>query len=188
VRDGDLDKQIAELLVLADGQEEVARDDAAPLAVTRRGTRQLHDLGGEVLEDAGKEHGRAPTDALPVLTFLQVPPDAPNWNWSPALTVRDTAFFFGPPPSFRPNANFSTTALPSSIPREPRVHVCSNVEAKGIVIWIRNRNAAEECFYSGGTGMVWGTDPRDVSLTPLDLRGRGRPGFVFESTIRWIGQ
>uniref|UniRef100_A0A804UMQ0 Histone H2A n=1 Tax=Zea mays TaxID=4577 RepID=A0A804UMQ0_MAIZE len=36
--------------------------------------------------------------------------------------------------------------------------------------------------------MVRGADLRDVSLTPLDLRGRGRPRFVFESTIRWIGR
>jgi hypothetical protein len=112
----------------------------------------------------------------------------PTRNWSSALTDRDTAFFFGSPPSFRPNANFSTTALLSSISREPRVRVYSDVKAKGMMIWVRNRNATDECFYSGGAGMVRGADLRDVSLTPLDLRGRGRPRFVFESTIRWIGR
>ena len=78
MRDGDPGKQLAELLVLTNGEEEVARDDAAPLAIARRGARQLQDLGGEVLKDAGKEHGRAPADTLRVLTFLKVPPDAPN--------------------------------------------------------------------------------------------------------------
>lgn len=78
MRDGDPGKQLAELLVLTNGEEEVARDDAAPLTIARRGARQLQDLGGEVLKDAGKEHGRAPADALRVLTFLKVPPDAPN--------------------------------------------------------------------------------------------------------------
>lgn len=73
------------------------------------------------------------------------------------MTDRDTAFFFGSLPSFRPNANFSTTALLSSISREPRVRVYSDVKAKGMMIWVRNRNAKMSVFIAAGRG--WCEEP-----------------------------
>ncbi|XP_064376757.1 uncharacterized protein LOC135329542 [Dromaius novaehollandiae] len=45
LRDGHLAQQLVELLVVADGQLQVARDDARLLVVARRVARQLQDLG-----------------------------------------------------------------------------------------------------------------------------------------------
>ena len=45
-------EQLIELLVVADGQLDVSRDDARLLVVARRIPCQLQDLGREVLEDS----------------------------------------------------------------------------------------------------------------------------------------
>jgi hypothetical protein len=47
VRDGDAGKQLAELLVVADRQQHVPRDDTVLLVVPRRVPRQLEDLKEE---------------------------------------------------------------------------------------------------------------------------------------------
>ena len=60
-----------ELLVVADGQLDVAGDDARLLVVAGGVAGQLEDLGGEVLEDGGKVHGGTGTDAGGVLALLQ---------------------------------------------------------------------------------------------------------------------
>ena len=61
--DGRLDEGV-ELLVTADGELKVARRDALNLEVLGRVTRELEDLGGEVLEDSGGVYGRGATNAL----------------------------------------------------------------------------------------------------------------------------
>lgn len=48
LRDGDAAQQLVELLVVADGQLQVARDDARLLVVAGRVARQLQDLGCQV--------------------------------------------------------------------------------------------------------------------------------------------
>ncbi|OBS57544.1 hypothetical protein A6R68_11328 [Neotoma lepida] len=53
LRDGDAAQQLVELLVVADGQLQVARDDARLLVVAGRVASQLQDLGRQVLQ-----HGR----------------------------------------------------------------------------------------------------------------------------------
>jgi hypothetical protein len=72
VRDVDPRQQPAEFLVVADGEEEVAWDDAVPLVVARRIAGELEDLSGEV--DGG---ARAHT--------CRVPPDAADGELQPRL-------------------------------------------------------------------------------------------------------
>jgi hypothetical protein len=85
VRDGDAGQQPPELLVVADGQEHVARDDARLLVVPGRVPSQLQHLGGEVLEDGGEVDGGAAADALRVAALLEVAPDTADGELEPGL-------------------------------------------------------------------------------------------------------
>ena len=62
-RDRDLAQQLVQLLVVADGKLDVARDDARLLVVARGVARELEDLGSQVLEDGREVDGRARADA-----------------------------------------------------------------------------------------------------------------------------
>ena len=55
--DGDIAKELAELLVVADGELDVAGDDAALLVVPSRVACKLEDLSSKVLQDSSKVHG-----------------------------------------------------------------------------------------------------------------------------------
>uniref|UniRef100_A0A453MZF9 Uncharacterized protein n=1 Tax=Aegilops tauschii subsp. strangulata TaxID=200361 RepID=A0A453MZF9_AEGTS len=85
VGDGDAGEQPAQLLVVADGQQQVARDDARLLVVLGRVAGELQDLGGEVLEDGGEVDGGAGADALRVAALLEVAPDAADGELEPGL-------------------------------------------------------------------------------------------------------
>uniref|UniRef100_A0A453Q4N0 Uncharacterized protein n=1 Tax=Aegilops tauschii subsp. strangulata TaxID=200361 RepID=A0A453Q4N0_AEGTS len=74
--DGDAAEQPAELLVVADGELDVARRDPGLLVVARRVAGQLQGLGGEVLEDGAEVDGGARAHALRVAADLEVPGDA----------------------------------------------------------------------------------------------------------------
>ena len=55
--DGDGAEQLGELLIVADGQLDVARDDALLLVVAGgNAASELENLSGEVLEDGGEVH------------------------------------------------------------------------------------------------------------------------------------
>ncbi len=62
--DGDTGKELAELLIVADSQLDVAGHDAGLLVVAGSVSGQLKNLGGQVLEDSGEVHGGTGTDAL----------------------------------------------------------------------------------------------------------------------------
>ena len=70
-RDGYAAEELVELLVVADSQLDVARNDARLLVVTGRVARQLEDLGSEVLEDGAEVDGSARADTSGVLALLQ---------------------------------------------------------------------------------------------------------------------
>ena len=74
-RDGDSAKELVELLIVLDGQGDVAGDDAALLVVASGVAGKLEDLGAEVLEDGGEVDAGANSDALGVSTLLQVASD-----------------------------------------------------------------------------------------------------------------
>ena len=61
--DGDAAEQLVQLLVVADGQLQVAGDDAATLVVTGGIASELQDLGAQVLEHSREVHGCAATEA-----------------------------------------------------------------------------------------------------------------------------
>ncbi len=63
---GDATQQAVELLVVADGQLDVAGDDAGALVVASGVAGQLQDLGRQVLEHGGEVDGRASSDAVSV--------------------------------------------------------------------------------------------------------------------------
>src|ERR1700731_1510915 len=64
-------QQLVELLVVADGQLEVARDDARLLVISRRVASQLEHLGRQVLHHGRQVDGCAGADALGVVAFAQ---------------------------------------------------------------------------------------------------------------------
>ena len=74
--DGDGAKKLGELLIVADGQLDVAGHDAGLLVVAGGVAGELEDLGGEVLEDGSEVHGGTGTDAGGVLADLEVARDA----------------------------------------------------------------------------------------------------------------
>ena len=71
--DGDTAEQLAQLLVVADGQLDVTGHNAVLLVVAGSVASKLKHLGGEVLEDGSQVHGGASTDALGILALLEDP-------------------------------------------------------------------------------------------------------------------
>ena len=62
-RDGDLAEQLVQLLVVANGELDVARDDARLLVVARGVAGELEDLGRQVLKDGSEVDGSASAHA-----------------------------------------------------------------------------------------------------------------------------
>ena len=76
--DGDAAEELVELLIVADGELDVARDDALLLVVARGVARELEDLSREVLEDGGEVDRGTGTDASGVPANAEVAVDAAN--------------------------------------------------------------------------------------------------------------
>ena len=74
--DGDAAEELAQLLIIADGQLDVAGHDAVLLVVAGRVAGELKHLGSEVLEDGGQVDRGAGADALGILSLLEVAGDA----------------------------------------------------------------------------------------------------------------
>ncbi len=75
---GDPGQQLVELLVVADGQLQVAGDDPGLLVVPGGVAGQLQDLGGQVLQHGGQVDGGAGAHALGVVSLAQEPVDSPH--------------------------------------------------------------------------------------------------------------
>ena len=75
---GDTREQLVELLVVADGELEVARVDARLLVVAGSVASELKDLGTEVLHDGGQVDRGAGTNALSVVSLAQQAVDTAN--------------------------------------------------------------------------------------------------------------
>mgnify|MGYP000574870374 CR=1 FL=1 len=94
---GDLAEELVQLLVVADGELDVSRDDPAPLVVLGGVAGQLEELGGEVLEHRGELYGGSSSESLRVPALsevsrdtadrkLQTDPGTPlSWCWTPWL-------------------------------------------------------------------------------------------------------
>jgi hypothetical protein len=55
--DGDVSEKLVQLLIVADGELKVTRDDTGLLVVTSGVTSQLEDLSSQVLEDGSEVDG-----------------------------------------------------------------------------------------------------------------------------------
>ena len=75
-RDRDRAQELVELLVVADGELDVARHDARLLVVARGVARELEDLGAEVLEDGAHVDTGTDADARGVLALAEVAVEA----------------------------------------------------------------------------------------------------------------
>ncbi|KAF5923767.1 hypothetical protein HPG69_008130 [Diceros bicornis minor] len=71
--DGHAAQQLVELLVVADSQLQVTRDDARLLVVARRVARQLQNLSRQVLEHRRQIDRRASSHALRIVAFPEQP-------------------------------------------------------------------------------------------------------------------
>ena len=74
--DGDGAQELVQLLVVADGELDVARDDARLLVVARGVAGELEDLGAEVLEDGAHVDTGTDADARGVLALAEVAVEA----------------------------------------------------------------------------------------------------------------
>ena len=77
---GDSSQQSAQLLVVADGQLDVAGHDARSLVVAGSVSGQLENLGGQILEHGSQVHGSSGSDALSVASLAQMAVNAANKN------------------------------------------------------------------------------------------------------------
>ena len=84
-RDRDRAEELVELLVVADGELEVAGHDARLLVVAGRVARELEDLRAEVLEDRAHVDAGADADAAGVLALLQEAVEARDRELEPGL-------------------------------------------------------------------------------------------------------
>ena len=76
--DGDGAQQLGELLIIADGQLNVAGDDAVLLVVAGSISSQLQHLSSDVLKDSSQVYGGSSSDAVGIFALLQVAGDAAN--------------------------------------------------------------------------------------------------------------
>ena len=83
--DGGAVKKLVQLLVVADGQLDVAGDDAGLLVVTGGVSGQLENLSGQVLDDGSEVDGGASSDAASIATLLQEAVNASNGELQTSL-------------------------------------------------------------------------------------------------------
>lgn len=74
-RDGHTSEKFVELLIVAHGQLDVARDDAGALVVAGSVSGKLEDFSGQVFHDGGHVHGGTRANAGGVASTAQVPGD-----------------------------------------------------------------------------------------------------------------
>ena len=86
--DGDATEELVELLVVLDGEGDVAGDDAALLVVAGGVAGELEDLGAEVLEDGGEVDGGTGTHAGGVLALTEVTADTADGELQTCLGRR----------------------------------------------------------------------------------------------------
>ena len=78
--DGDSLEQLVQLLVVPDGELEVARVDPLFLVVAGGVAGQLEDLSGEVLHDGCQVYGSSCSDSLGVVALTEETVDSADWE------------------------------------------------------------------------------------------------------------
>lgn len=69
--DGDMTQELVQLLIVPDGELQVAGDDTCLLVVTGGVASQLEDLSSEVLKDGRQVDGSTGTDTLGVVALAE---------------------------------------------------------------------------------------------------------------------
>ena len=78
--DGDTAEKLVQLLVVADGQLEVTRDDSRLLIVACSVACQFQDLGSQVFQHSSQVHGSASTHSLSIVSFPQQTVNTAHWE------------------------------------------------------------------------------------------------------------
>lgn len=78
--DGHAAEQLVQLLVVADGELQVTRDDSRLLVIAGGVAGQLEHFGGEVLHHRSQVDGRAGSDTFGVVTLAQQTVDSADWK------------------------------------------------------------------------------------------------------------
>ena len=140
--DGGAVKKLVQLLVVADGQLDVAGDDAGLLVVTSGVSGQLENLSGQVLDDGGEVDGGASSDAASVASLLQEAVNASNGELQTGLlgTGLRGGFLSGASAIFRWGKRESS----------PRLNFVTCVHMSGCV----TKNSTEP-FPSSSCGGCW---------------------------------
>lgn len=69
--DGDMSEELVQLLIVADGELEMAGDDTGLLVVTSGVASEFENFGSEVLEDGSEVDGSAGTHTLGVVALAE---------------------------------------------------------------------------------------------------------------------
>ena len=83
--DGDVSEKLVQLLVVPDGELEMAGDDTGLLVVARSVAGQLEDFSREVLKDGGEVDGSTGTDTLGVVALAEQTVDTTDWERETSL-------------------------------------------------------------------------------------------------------
>ena len=78
-------QQSVELLIVADGELNVAGHNSGLLVVLGGVSGELENLSSEVFEDGSEVHGGTSTDALSVATCLQEAGNSADWELESSL-------------------------------------------------------------------------------------------------------
>ena len=76
--DGHAGQKLVQLLVVADGQLKVTRDDPGLLVVTGSVSCKLEHFGGQVLKNSGQVHGGTGTNTLGIVALAKKTVDTSN--------------------------------------------------------------------------------------------------------------
>ena len=69
--DGDVSEKLVQLLIVPDGELQVAGNDTGLLVIAGGVASQFEDFGGQVLENSGQVDGRTGTDTLSVVALTE---------------------------------------------------------------------------------------------------------------------
>ena len=83
--DCDVTQELVQLLIVADGELEMARDDTRLLVVASSVTGQLEDFSCEVLKDSGEIDWSTSTDTLSIVALSEETVDTTDWESETSL-------------------------------------------------------------------------------------------------------